>query len=1294
MTDQTTVEPSKDLSKSSANGIDLQDVAMVKVVDTNKSSSENGAVVEATAKILGQANAAVKGALLESGEELLTIPFQEDGFKFDQIFSDFASKQLNDFIFDDAQVHITVSATDKNALTVDFSGKLRINKEPMASIAKALNVVEAPLLTARIMTGDTDLSDKITPQAMKLSSAATLEVELFEGVSLTQTAFEIEIEKDSNGNWQLTPAASGTLQVDDLSSEAVDLPCQIKYADKKLFLNASLKEANDLFGVKGLTLDFIELDGVIGADKSLTINSAFTSGERTFELSGAVTNKNAGIFTKESKFTLDDLINAVESITGDVIETPDFDVNFGDVLFGFATENGKFGTETLEKGITVSTNLSVLDNTCEISTHFNQEGIEFTGDLMGSKFGPVELEKAELKLALYNKSVKKANSLSILGEATIEGIEVDCKVAYEKQNNQWQSILYGAVSSESLSLSKVFPSTKNSFVDTFSFTKAAFIYSSYNASSTDADFGITFKKGLQLVANMNQVSALNDLTGDDDLNLVLSAYLGTEKEIAIALPDTRLNLGKSVKTDPLKIGITLSPSPALELVFGMDLSVPKQSDPLHFDLSMMVGAIEASAAGTLKNYWENPFGIKGLKIGPALALEVGIIYQQFLATGTPSTFGFVGGLALGDVIAQMAMKISVDPADQILLGKLEKLSPANLVSFINEAASVDIPKNAIPDFFDIQDLELYVAPNGGSIGTVQFEPGFSFNGDLVIFGKEISLYARLSDQGVEAEGRIEKMDIGPLSIQGKKGGDAELDLELTTSKQSVLIDGEIQIFGSGVGIYADVSTSGVEFSFEQTFLNLATFMVEGKSKGNIKKPETLDFSLLAAFNSQITAYLKNDLTKKIDAAINVVNKDIGEAQKDVDKAEKAYKAEFNEAEKDVNNAQKEADKLLKSLQGELQKEKNKYKKDIAAAKKDIAKAEKAYNQALNSAKKEVEKAQKDYTSALSKAQSDVDKAKRDYTRALTSAQNEVKKARADYNKAVGSAQRSLDNAKKKVSSLQSNINSANKKLRKEKKKTFPNPFKLTKLAAEIAGLEVAKATATTALNVAKGVVSGVTKGAEFAAFNSANAALEAVKQGGKYTAFEGAKATLEAVKQGGKYTAFESAKAALVAVKEGSEYTVWQGAKSSLDVAEETGKAAIQVAQTSINTIGTTSVYVALEAAKGTLEAVKQGTAFAAFESADVALEAAKKGAGAVLDISKFVAQHSGDIIDIRQVELSGHLKGILKGDLFDAKIDMSVLGNNFKTNIDFDVQNIGKFIENLFKEVFSEAERIVKSIV
>ena len=52
--------------------------------------------------------------------------------------------------------------------------------------------------------------------------------------------------------------------------------------------------------------------------------------------------------------------------------------------------------------------------------------------------------------------------------------------------------------------------------------------------------------------------------------------------------------------------------------------------------------------------------------------------------------------------------------------------------------------------FEIKDLEVYCAPSGGSIGTITFEPGFSFSGVLTIFEKNAALYAKFTDSGFVA----------------------------------------------------------------------------------------------------------------------------------------------------------------------------------------------------------------------------------------------------------------------------------------------------------------------------------------------------------------------------------------------------------------------------------------------------------------------------------------------------------------------------------------------------------------
>lgn len=233
---------------------------------------------------------------------------------------------------------------------------------------------------------------------------------------------------------------------------------------------------------------------------------------------------------------------------------------------------------------------------------------------------------------------------------------------------------------------------------------------------------------------LEEIPALSALTGSNNSGFVFSAHLGSTVDFSIQIPAMQLNLGDTISCDPFMINLTLMPIPAFQLIFGMDIKIPNQEIPLHFDIALDINAIEAKASATMKHWWENPFGISDLKIGPAVSLQIGIVYSQFMATGLPSEFGIAGGLAMGETVVNMAVKISENPADMILLGALSKLETKDLLSFTKALTHVDVPCELVPEF-EIKDLEVYCAPSGGSIGTITFEPGFSFSGVLTIFEK-------------------------------------------------------------------------------------------------------------------------------------------------------------------------------------------------------------------------------------------------------------------------------------------------------------------------------------------------------------------------------------------------------------------------------------------------------------------------------------------------------------------------------------------------------------------------------
>jgi len=689
----------------------------------------------------------------------------------------------------------------------------------------------------------------------------------------------------------------------------------------------------------------------------------------------------------------------------------------------------------------------------------------------------------------------------------------------------------------------------------------------------------------------------------------------------------------------------------------------------------------------MKNYWEDPFGLQGIKVGPAMALELGILYPVFLSTGTPSTFGFAGGMALGDVTANMAVKISEDPTEEILYGELQELSPANLVSFAGQVSKLKLPADAIPNFFELHELKIFCAPTGGSIGTITFDRGFSFACDLVLLGKKASAYTRLSDEGVVAKGHLDRIELGPLKVSGETGQNADLDLELTMTRQSVLIDGEIEFLGSGTGVMVDISNQGIEFHFQQNFVGLLNYQIDGLSKGSITEPSTLDFLLSGEFDNQLTAYLKSDLSHKLHAAINVVETDINRAKKDVDKAERIYKAKFDKASKALGQAQKDADRYLSQSQRAVADERKKYTQLLNKAKADVAGAKRDFDKAFAGAQNTLTRAQTDYDNGMRAAQKAVTKAQQDYDTAMTSAQNEVTKAQKAYTNAMGGAVNKVRAARNSVGSLARDRDAAVHEL---KHLSWTKSYKAPYLAAKIASLETAMVTAQGVLYAAEGLVSGLQKGVEYTAFEGSKAALEAVRYGGKYGALEAAKKTLEATRIGGRYGALEAAKRTLSAVQFGSEYTAWQAANQTLNVTQTTGRLALDGAEQSLAMVGQSSVYITLEATKHSLEIVKQGSSAAAFESAKAMLEGMKQGSMAMLRVAEFSASHAGDLIDVRQVKLSGHLKAIEQGELFKADVDVALFSKPFHWRLDFDTREPLKFMEVMLTNALNDTKKLV----
>ena len=1259
-------------------------------------SLPGGRAMVATTKAFGVRSAPVEIAELDDGTTIATFELMEDGFEFGVMFKKFRPPNVDLFQLDNVKV-VWKQKPNSRTSEVLLGGRLRMDSKLLTPFKKFLSLEEDIVLGSNFkLSRGENVSGKIEPREFSLHGAAPFHVELDEGrIAFSELQFFLDVTPGPKGRgWRIVPRLVGKLQIDNLTDGFSELECEITYEDGSLQVNASIEELA-IAKLGNLRIKNLAVEFSIGKENKIDVAGDIKFGRKKLEVAGTVSREFSGLYAKLSSLTFKDISNLNKELTGFELGEPDFGVRMKNVTVGIATDDCKVNGHDLKKGFQVSGELSVHRHKLEATAVFEPGGVKFHAGMDDLLVGPVTINKPHLKMDIYSAKSEKATRFEINGKTKVENgaqnLTVDCSLVYQRnaRSNKWEKIVYAGLDVNEFSLAKIIPGVSpGTIVDDIGFVRAAIIYASNAGEVTAANHTFKAEKGLQLLGEVKPIPQITQLLGDSapDDGMELRAFFGAQSGIGISMPEsTRLHLSDSVSCDPFEIKIVAVPKPELNLIFGVNVDVPNQEDDLDFDFQLSVSPIDASGSGTMDGYWSQPFGLSGLKIGPETALEVGIEYQVFSVSGVPSKFGLVGGLKMGKVVAAMAAGIATNPSEMILYGEVQKLTPDNLIAFTNEIAGTSIPANSVPDFFELNHLKLYAAPAGGTIGTLTFEPGFSFNADLVFFGKRANCFFRVGSDGLEARGEIEELELGPLKIGGKEGRNLVVDLAVTTERQGVMLDGEIEFLGSSIGIYADVSRSGLEFEFEQSFLGLLDFTVTGKSSGSLLKPKSLDFQLTAEFENRLTEYLRTTVSDKIQEAIDTVEQDIDAAKAEVSRTQAAYESEFNDAITKLNSAQAAADRHLDKLQADVRRERENYSKLINDARAEVARAKKVFDAAFRRAQEEVTKAQRNLDQSVRNAKSAIDRARRKYD-------SDMRRARAELDRAERSYYQTLNQAKAKINAAQRNVDSLNGQINSTKRIIrgirWYESYKHLYYGPKLAGLWVAHKVATGALWLAREFVDKVMRGAGWLAFQTAKGTVDSVRRAGDL-AMRGAQQGLEAARRAGNGV-LEGAKLGLEAVRTGIEFTAFEAAKVALNAAETTGRFALTAAETALSTIGRSLVYLALEAAKGTVAAVRTGTSALAFESAKLVLEGAKLGTTAVLKLAQWIAEQAGNIIDIKRVKLSASLKDIQRGKFFDAEIDIVLFGHEFNWTISFDVTRIGDFIEDLFQKAFGEAKALI----
>lgn len=546
---------------------------------------------------------------------------------------------------------------------------------------------------------------------------------------------------------------------------------------------------------------------------------------------------------------------------------------------------------------------------------------------MGGELKKIEINNVEFEFDAATRGVIVRGDATILGLTTqVEGEGGTAGFAFMAYpRDEW-------------TLGTVVPFVKGTPLDQFKFENTALILSTLERH--------TMPNGIDVGAGMS-VAADLELKGGgilDGLKLLLLnqvskisflATMGTspDKFKLVGFVPIRLQMGEYLSLENIAIEIALL-GPAFSVLGNLKFIPPpwakifpdsegaSKQKPLLFTARVRVQPDQASGAGTMQGDWVNPFGLKGLTISNT-AVEIGINYPVFASTGLPSIFGLTGEMGIGKKKAMMALKVSANFSDLILMGRLNELSLRDLADLLN-TMGIKIPADKVPNLA-LKKPEIAMAPKGGTIGEIVFESGFKLAGALEILGKSALVKIVVDKSGIIGRGSVSELNLGPLKITGAgpdgKYGTADdgptIGVELTAAKQEVLVSGETSLWNSKGKIEIRMSLGGVYFNTQVKILDFFLVDLLGKST------DGADFEINGTFKQDFKQFIQESVWKRLqELRKEILNfrkaqEGVAKAREEVGKASKALDEARKKASGAVMGQIRAARSRVDSLQGEL-----------------------------------------------------------------------------------------------------------------------------------------------------------------------------------------------------------------------------------------------------------------------------------------------------------------------------------------------------------------------------------------
>lgn len=459
----------------------------------------------------------------------------------------------------------------------------------------------------------------------------------------------------------------------------------------------------------------------------------------------------------------------------------------------------------------------------------------------------------------------------------------------------------------------------------------------------------------------------------DTAYLYLGIQSGGLPSVAIYLPKTMsVELGSRVKVGDFYCRISAGFSgPKVEFI-GHCVVTMEADRKLDFELMLEGDAIGGKLALVMDGVIENPFGLsKRIALGATgdgqkLGIQISVIWTQLAATGMPAGLGLSGTLCIDYKTPKqktygMTINLSENPMDFIIVVNATSLSYFDLVNIASALTDTNIPAGDASDA-SFRNLEIY-ASLGGSFGSQTYPPGLRMRGIMSINGKDAFFSCDISISGLKLLACIPSFEIGCLKLTGEKdlpvltdwpvamqqitaeklakgdpdstalvasqryeGKYALLDLEITLSKQSFLLNGKIEIFS--LVAYADIMCQykpEPRFSFDFLLqwndlvkLQLHAQMLDSKY---LDRPRDADFEVSAVFEQTIIEQIIASLTEVLNSTSKTLSEGVNKVKAELQALEDKKRALMDAALEKLRAAERDLKEEKAGIERRIQENK-------------------------------------------------------------------------------------------------------------------------------------------------------------------------------------------------------------------------------------------------------------------------------------------------------------------------------------------------------------------------------------